>query len=491
MGFFKLNVKKMAKNKDIKGLAKALMDRRDLDTRNEAAQALDEMKDIDKIAYSQFAEMLIKVRCDSLRPLSKLDPKLQSKLKNSDMNASFIANKLLHNCGDVAIEPLVNAITGNLENLDYKQKMDIRILAGYVIQNQGDKLPPAMIERLLSSLNSPDETVVRSSAFALARVKKDHVTDALIGLLHNPATLHLGEVAWALQETNNPRAIDPLISAIQHGATTREFSKALASFGDPKAVEPLLNVLKSYIMRDDNIDQPSATIYALSQLKDKRVIEPFIAFLSHQSNYEKGSESTRSSLAIALGDIGDESAVLVLVRTLNTDPNDSVRYYAAKALGRLAERGQLDSMIEIARTALQASSGAGSESVRIVSLESLTKFPKKVEIKPVVAEVTNTINQSAQLEEQLSDIISNYAEFAMIEEIAKLLVDVDRKSNKEYNVNPEAYKTTLKSIKHIGTKLNHVGGMQLMIKVLTQAGQYGCNTRFVEREWDGIGSWRG
>jgi len=148
-------------------------------------------------------------------------------------------------------------------------------------------------------------------------------------------------------------------------------------------------------------------------------------------------------------------------------------------------------MIEIVRTALQASSGDGSESVRIVSLESLTKFPKKVEIKPIVVEVTNTIDQTAQLEEQLSNIISDYEEFAMIEEIAKLLVDLDRKSNKEYNVNPEAYKITLKSIKHIGSKLDQEGGMQLMIRVLTQAGQYGCNTRFIEREWNGIGSWRG
>ena len=68
MGFFKLNIEKMAKKKDIKSLAKALMDRKDLNVRNDAMYALDDMKDIDKIADSQFAEMLVNAIYETYRP---------------------------------------------------------------------------------------------------------------------------------------------------------------------------------------------------------------------------------------------------------------------------------------------------------------------------------------------------------------------------------------------------------------------------------------
>lgn len=76
-------------------------------------------------------------------------------------------------------------------------------------------------------------------------------------------------------------------------------------------------------------------------------------------------------------------------------------------------------------------------------------------------------------------------------DLAQMLAELDRNSDWQYENDKEAYNATLKHIKAIGEKLNSDGGEDLMRKVLQSAGSLGCNTRFIEREWNGIGSWWG
>ena len=110
--------------------------------------------------------------------------------------------------GDAVLDSMVKAVTGNLADLDYSQKIEFRYTVATVIKFKRDTIPPEIINRLISTLDSKDETIVRWSAIALASSKKDYVVDALIGLLRNPATFHLGEVAEALADLKDPRAID-------------------------------------------------------------------------------------------------------------------------------------------------------------------------------------------------------------------------------------------------------------------------------------------
>lgn len=77
------------------------------------------------------------------------------------------------------------------------------------------------------------------------------------------------------------------------------------------------------------------------------------------------------------------------------------------------------------------------------------------------------------------------------EELAQMLAELDRNSDWQFENDKEAYNTTLQYIKAIGEKLNSEGEEDLMRKVLQSAGSLGCNTRFIEREWNGIGSWWG
>ncbi len=76
-------------------------------------------------------------------------------------------------------------------------------------------------------------------------------------------------------------------------------------------------------------------------------------------------------------------------------------------------------------------------------------------------------------------------------ELASMLCKLDKRSSQEYNSDKTAYLATCELIKEIGRKLDDQGGEELMKKVLVRAGAIGCNTRFIEGEWDRIGTWMG
>ena len=77
------------------------------------------------------------------------------------------------------------------------------------------------------------------------------------------------------------------------------------------------------------------------------------------------------------------------------------------------------------------------------------------------------------------------------EELARMLVTLDKRSDREYGSDQDAYKKTCGLIKDLGKELDRRGGEDLMKQVLTRAGSFGCNMRFVEGEWNGIGTWLG
>lgn len=62
--------------------------------------------------------------------------------------------------------------------------------------------------------------------------------------------------------------------------------------------------------------------------------------------------------------------------------------------------------------------------------------------------------------------------------VAKYLVAMEKRSDTS-------------EIRRIGRALDEKGGEDLMKEVLSRAGEVGCNIRFVEREWNGIGTWWG
>lgn len=115
-----------------------------------------------------------------------------------------------------------------------------------------------------------------------------------------------------------------------------------------------------------------------------------------------------------------------------------------------------------------------------------------VEPKPAEAAPLSVQEQPAKQPVEIDwSIISNTCQKENYEEMARILYTLDKRSDGEYSSDKEAYYKTCKLIKDVGKTLNRKGGEDLMKEVLTRAGSLGSNTRFIEKEWNGIGTWLG
>jgi hypothetical protein len=86
-----------------------------------------------------------------------------------------------------------------------------------------------------------------------------------------------------------------------------------------------------------------------------------------------------------------------------------------------------------------------------------------------------------------SDLIKETSD----EDLIDFMLELDKRSDQEYQNDKSAYEKTRELIKEIGRELHCRGGEKLMRNILLIAGSEGCNTDFIEREWSGIGSWLG
>jgi|CZKF01.1.fsa_nt_gi HEAT repeat protein len=116
-------------------------------------------------------------------------------------------------------------------------------------------------------------------------------------------------------------AVDALVAAMKDpDADVRwEAANALGEIKDPRAVPPLLEALQAK-------DLQWHAAYALGKIKDPRAVEPLIAALQNKD------AEFREQVASALGEIKDPRADAALIAALK-DPEPKVLHAAANALG--------------------------------------------------------------------------------------------------------------------------------------------------------------
>ena len=77
------------------------------------------------------------------------------------------------------------------------------------------------------------------------------------------------------------------------------------------------------------------------------------------------------------------------------------------------------------------------------------------------------------------------------EDMIDIMLELDKRSDQEYQNDKSAYEQTRVLVKEIGRELHRRGGEKLMRNILMIAGSEGLNEEFFDREWSGIGSWLG
>jgi len=130
-------------------------------------------------------------------------------------------------------------------------------------------------------------------------------------------------------------------------------ASALGEIKDPRAVEPLVAMLKA--TQDNLIGRQSAVsaARALGDIKDPRAVEPLITALNGGYGYDS---DLRENAALALGQIKDPRAVKSLLAALYGSRD--VQYGATKALGNIGTPEVVESVIGLAGRAATAATPA-------------------------------------------------------------------------------------------------------------------------------------
>jgi HEAT repeat protein len=218
-------------------------------------------------------------------------------------------------------------IEGLIKTLSYQKVDSVRGAAVDALGQIGDA---RAVEPLIAALKDVNYYVHTSAAEALVKIGACAV-EPLIAALKNVEAGVQRVIEKVLAKIGSP-AVEPLIIALKDSEWTVGYHVALAlgQIGDARAVEPLINALKS--------GQGAAAV-ALGQIGDARTIEPLINALTVKNSH------MREDAAVALRQIGarieDTALCTRAVEPLIAAFKDSewwVRNGVAGALGAMGAR---------------------------------------------------------------------------------------------------------------------------------------------------------
>ena len=168
----------------------------------------------------------------------------------------------------------------------------------------------------------------------------DEVT-GLLNQLKSGNADRRAEAAYALGETRDRRAIDPLLGILrdpsEDGQVRMGAACSLGALGDASAVEPLIETMREDMKMRTGI--LAACIGALGELKDPRAVPILLKALGNRAD----DWIYREMAARALGEIGDARAVGPL---LSAAYMADTRHDAIEALAKIGDPEAVDILIE-------------------------------------------------------------------------------------------------------------------------------------------------
>src|SRR2546426_1123866 len=295
---------------------------------------------------------------------NKLADWLEALTDPDDATREEAAQALIKLAAPAATDALIEALQD-----DY---WSVRMHAGHALAKIGG---PRVIEALIPMLG---DTIKECRDGAV----EDFVTICTPGVERLIAALRDGRwrvregAAKALGLLKDKRAVDPLIAALRDrdGSVRTIAAEALGRIGDPKATKGLMALFKDTSklvrvaatialtqigeptvapliegLKDENFQVRLHSVQALggitsdyptgrSWLRDSRPVPPLIALLKDKDR------AVREDAAIALGMIGDPSAVPALIEAMQ---DGAVRVRAIMALGMIADPRSVEPLIRV------------------------------------------------------------------------------------------------------------------------------------------------
>lgn len=212
------------------------------------------------------------------------------------------------------------------------------------------------VKGLIKALGYKKDIVIcAAAAEALGEIGDTGAVPALIAVLENFDVWLLPEkAAEALGKIADERAVEPLITLLSKSAYEEKITAAaaaLSKIGAPAVVHLILFIERAEVEMAKHMrfsewrlikHKQDAAVWALSQIKDPRAVNPLLDALTHHHYL------VRESAARALGEIRDARAVDSLIIALK-DKGLGVKRAAAEALGKIGDVRAIDPLIAALR----------------------------------------------------------------------------------------------------------------------------------------------
>jgi HEAT repeat protein len=241
-------------------------------------------------------------------------------------------------------------------------------------------LPPALycreyqVDELIPYLTDRSPAIRTQAVQALATTGDPRAVEPLIAALKDNDFMVRSEVATALGKMKEPRAVRPLIALLNdtRAGVWASVRGALTEIGAP-AVESLI-----FALRDNERHIRDGAAVVLGRIKDPRAVEPLIWALKDKVSH------VRATAAEALGKIGDPRAVKPLTALLR---QVGPRTMAAKALVGIGQPA-VQSLISVWATGDGGSKGCSIAALSVMKNEEALSFVNSISPESESKEIT-------------------------------------------------------------------------------------------------------
>ena len=202
----------------------------------------------------------------------------------------------------------------------------------------------------------------------------EHAVERLIAALDDNNFNTRCYSSQTLARIGDHRAIDALINALKTKGPNHScrswFARALGTFGDIRAVEVLIDIMKHESGYGGVVHTRTSAAAALGRIGDPRAIEPLIEMLK-----DRAWELKRAS-ASALGELGDSRAIEPLLKALKRKKiHKETKKIMIEALGKINNSRAVEALINVMK----------ERPLRVTAMATLGKVGDKSAITPILA----------------------------------------------------------------------------------------------------------
>ena len=317
------------------------------------------------------------------------------------------AAETLGRIGLKAIRPVTDALMVSLDHKNWTVRANaIRALGEMLPRIPRDERESLgagrALQPLIVALKGKHAKAREYAATVLRQIEDPRAVEPLISALQKDRSAEVREAAAAaLGAIKDPRPVGPLIAALEnpfeHVEVRVEAAKALGKIGDLRAVEPLIATLKH---NDWRLRRAALTVAEM--IRDLHVLRPLLVDALQDQQWRVRATAAGAATALgklddpaapnlllialhdeqpnvracairSLAELKDPRAVAPLIAALGQDKNSYVRWHAAEALGKLEDPRAIDP--------LTAALKDRDELVRNTARRALEKISKAVQAR--------------------------------------------------------------------------------------------------------------